>query len=333
MSLINLSEDQKLLIENYLEEGNYSDATRRARTYYLKTLLGIEGFSFDKTPLELKNLIFNEMKGQKGRSFNNQHAAFKTFFEYCITNAIYLDTNPLELIKRRKVAKLVPNPFKPSQTDLILETCHPSHRFMHELLLNTGIRLDEMCHLRFQDFNSEEKILHIKSRTAGGGGKGDKGRDIPITDLLLKKYQAYLADYRLKQKNASDDFVFISRNGTRLSDRATQRRMTTLRNKLGFRIHAHRYRTTFATNLHKSGVSIYTISLLMGHEEISTTKNYILVTRDEQRQAMRQGTPLGRIEEESKEIEKLHREKADLVAEINELIKNQESLLNRVRNL
>ena len=60
---------------------------------------------------------------------------------------------------------------------------------------------------------------------------------------------------------------------------------------------------------------------------------YILVTREEQRQAMRQGTPLGRIEEEAKEIEKLHREKADLVAEINELIKNQESLLNRVRNL
>jgi integrase/recombinase XerD len=198
--------------------------------------------------------------------------------------------------------------------------------------LNTGIRLDELCHLRFQDFNSEEKILHARARSDGGGAKGDKGRDIPITDLLLKKYQAYLADYRLKQ-DIVENFVFLSRNGTPLNTRAVQHRMTSLRNKLGFRVHTHRSRTTFATNLHKSGDSIYTISLLIGHEDISTTKNYILVTRAEQRQAIGKGTPLGRIEEEAKAIEELHGEKADLIAEINELIENQQGLLNRVRNL
>ncbi|MHA2346569.1 MAG: tyrosine-type recombinase/integrase [Candidatus Hodarchaeales archaeon] len=52
-------------------------------------------------------------------------------------------------------------------------------------------------------------------------------------------------------------------------------------------MHAHRYRTTFATDLHKSGVSIYTIALLMGHEKISTTQNYVSVTLAEKRRAIR----------------------------------------------
>ncbi|PWI49541.1 hypothetical protein CEE45_01740 [Candidatus Heimdallarchaeota archaeon B3_Heim] len=260
------------------------------------------------------------------------HTIFKTFFDYCITNALYLDSNPLELLKRRKGSKTLPNPFTASQVEIIMRKCPPSHRFMHELLLNTGIRLDELCHLKFTDFDSERKILHVRNRSSGGGAKGDKARDIPVTDLLLKKYQTFLVDYRLKAKTKSD-IVFISRKNRPIVPRSVQSRMFALRDKLSFRIHAHRYRTTFATNLHKDGVSIFTIALLMGHEDISTTQNYILVTLDEQRRAISQGTPLGKQELAVTKIEQLNREKQDLVALVDNLIQQNETLLQRIRSL
>ncbi len=71
----------------------------------------------------------------------------------------------------------------------------------------------------------------------------------------------------------------------------------------------------------------------MGHEHISTTQNYILVTLDEQRRAISQGTPLGKQELAVVKLEQLNREKQDLVALVDDLIQQNETLLNRIRSL
>jgi integrase len=203
---------------------------------------------------------------------------------------------------------------------------------MYEVLLNTGVRLDELRHLKFQDFNSERRILHIKARSIGGGAKGDKSRDIPLPSLLLKKYESFLSDYRLKKPSVSN-YVFVNPQGAQLAESGIQGRMRRLGKKLNFRIHCHKFRATYATHLHRERVSILTISLLMGHESIETTKQYVSVTEEEKRQAQQSATWLGKKSEETKRIEALNREKQDLLAQINDLIKANESLLERVRRL
>ncbi|MFX0172633.1 MAG: tyrosine-type recombinase/integrase [Candidatus Hodarchaeota archaeon] len=291
-----------------------------------------EDFDLTQDPITLKNRFLEIFGHLKGSSFNPCRATIKTFFDYLIQNKIYLDSNPIDLVKRRKEAKKLVDPFKDREIEIVLDKCSPQHRFMYEVLLNTGVRLDELRHLKFPDFNSERQILHIKARSIGGGAKGDKSRDIPLPSLFLKKYESYLSDYRLKKPSVSN-YVFVSPQGSQLSESGIQGRMRRLGKKLNFRIHCHKFRATYATHLHREGISILTISLLMGHENIETTKQYISVTEEEKRQAQQSATYLGKKSEEAKRIEALNREKQDLLAQINDLIKANELLLERVRRL
>ncbi len=318
-------------IEAYLAEGDYSQSSQYTRRYLLLRFIDHE-FSLEKDSVILKNLFLEKFNYLQGASFNFARATIKTFFDYLIQNRLYLDENPILLVKVKKRAKKTVDPFTSQEIEAILNRSPRSDRFMYELFLNTGVRLDELTNLKFKDFNSERKVLHVRARSLGGGAKGDKSRDIPLPDLLLKKYEAYLADYRLKKFSALN-YVFVNHGGNKLPNSTIQSRLKRLTKKLGFRIHAHKFRATYATNLHKSGVSIYTISLLMGHEKIEATIRYIAVSEEEKRIAQRKGTYLGKKTEETKELERINREKEDLENQINELLRLNQKLLERVRRL
>jgi integrase/recombinase XerC len=245
---------------------------------------------------------------------------------------ILFDSNPMDLIKRRKEAKRTVDPFTDIEIEKILTNCPKKQRFVYEVFLNTSIRLDELTHLRFADFNSERRLLHIRSRSEGGGAKGDKARDIHLPDLLLKKYENYMADYRQKIP-ATSNYVFVNSQGAPISNNAIWSRMKRLGQKLKIHIHPHKFRATFATDHHRNGTPILVINLLMGHETIETTKRYILVTEDEKREAQQKATWLGKISEDIKQLEKHDREFQDLVSEIDEYIKQGENLVQRLRSL
>jgi integrase len=52
----------------------------------------------------------------------------------------------------------------------------------------------------------------------------------------------------------------------------------TLTRGTGLRIHAHKFRATFATHLLQRGVPIHEVQRLLGHTEIATTMRYAAVT-------------------------------------------------------
>ncbi|MFX0122527.1 MAG: hypothetical protein ACFFAE_02760 [Candidatus Hodarchaeota archaeon] len=60
---------------------------------------------------------------------------------------------------------------------------------------------------------------------------------------------------------------------------------------------------------------------------------YISVSESERREAQQKATYLGKLSKEIKRLERLNREKEDLIAQINELIRQNELLLERVRRL
>ena len=148
----------------------------------------------------------------------------------------------------------------------------------------------------------------------------------------MKKYESYLSDYRLKRPSTSE-YVFTNPQGGKLNNQSINTRMRTLSKKLKFRIHPHKIRATYATHLHRENVSVVIISLLLGHESIETTMRYISVSENEKREAQQKATYLGKLSEETQRLERLNREKEDLIAQINELIRQNELLLERVRRL
>ena len=136
---------------------------------------------------------------------------------------------------------------------------------MFELLLSTGIRLNEMSLLDIQDINFNTLAIHIKH------GKGSKERLVYTTALAAK----HIKDYLLTRSD-NNSALFISRQKQRISKSGNWRAIKNIGKKANVEdVHPHRFRRTFATNLAKKGMPIQDIQRLLGHSNINTTTVYV----------------------------------------------------------
>lgn len=318
------------LIERFLKESIYADSTKRNVRYIL--LKYVQSFFLTQSQIEIKD-IFISIYGDKGiGSYNSAYHAGRAFFKFLIENGHYSDKNPFDLIKAKRPPQNEPDPFSKEELDEILAKCLEKDRFLYELLTNTGIRVDELVHLKFEDFNLSRKLLHVKSRTSGGGAKENKQRDIPLPRLLFQKYEVYLSDFRSKRKTDSS-YVFINRSGYKTTTRSIQRKLKGLGLKIKIHIKPHRFRYTYAQNLAREGIHITVIKELLGHASIETTARYIRIEMSDMRKAQDEATPLGKQSKELENLDNANRKKQDLILQIKQLLANQKDVLEQVRDL
>jgi site-specific recombinase XerD len=101
-------------------------------------------------------------------------------------------------------------------------------------------------------------------------GKGNKIRTIPLNQIAFDVLKE-----RLRVRHICGDLVFPSSTGTKIQK---QRLIIAFKKAVkqagidDFTFHDLRH--TFATRLAQSGVDLYAISRLLGHNDISTTQRY-----------------------------------------------------------
>lgn len=135
-----------------------------------------------------------------------------------------------------------------------------------KILLNTGLRVSELCGLKWSDITMSDR----KGKLLVNAGKGSKYRDIPLNK------DARLAFYNLVYTihAGSDAFIFTGQRGV-LSSRGVQLMLNRLKfpEELGA-VSPHQLRHTFCKNLVDAGVSLEKVASLAGHERLDTTKLY-----------------------------------------------------------
>ena len=153
---------------------------------------------------------------------------------------------------------------------IIEKTRNPKHRAILMSAYGSGLRLNEICHLKVSDVDSKRMTIRVEQ------GKGAKDRYTLLSPRLLEELRRYWLYYRPKQ------WLFTSRDPTRpIGDRTVHRIYHAAKARAGVRkaggIHALRH--AFATHLLEAGVDIHTIQRLMGHGHISTTMRYFHLAR------------------------------------------------------
>ncbi len=166
----------------------------------------------------------------------------------------------------------------------------------------TGLRLGEICSLKWTDINWEKgtitvrrTVQRLKHMQSGSGEKTmliigspksySSYRTIPVPAAVLQK---------LKELNGNaatqgmlGEFIF-STTVHAAEPRTIQRRLERAMKKLGIAgVHFHTLRHSFATRLLELGVDVKTVSVLMGHGSLKTTLDcYAHSLLEQQRSAM-----------------------------------------------
>jgi len=223
--------------------------------------------------------LYMSGKGRKGSYINGLLKVAKAFIQYCYDEG-YGGFNTRKNFKWCKQDKAVIMAFKPSDVRCMLQSCK-GYDFLQvrdaailTALFETGIRCWELCCIQKKDIHEDFIIIN---------GKNHKQRVVPITPVLRKammKYDNCAADY-FTLKNI-DDYYFLSFHGRQLTNSAVEHIIKRHGEGIsGIRVSPHTCRHFFAQQQIKMGTDLYTISRLLGHENIQITQTYLNSLRDD----------------------------------------------------
>jgi len=137
------------------------------------------------------------------------------------------------------------------------------------LLINTGLRISELCTLDIEDILLSDNSGEVRVRN----GKGSKARTVPLNRdarLILDHW----IEERKKFAGEGDHALFFNKRGERLQSRGIQFMLTEMGSRIHVKLTPHTLRHTFAKNLVNSGVSLEKVAMLLGHSKLNTTMVY-----------------------------------------------------------
>lgn len=138
-------------------------------------------------------------------------------------------------------------------------------------LLNTGLRVSELCDLKFSDLKNG--VITVK------WGKGAKRREVPMNEQARDALEMWL-----QVRKSDSDYIFSTRG--RMTRQLVQFHLSGLGKRLGFRLTPHLLRHTFGKRLADKGIPLDRIAKLMGHSDINTTAIYTMPNLDDLRRAV-----------------------------------------------
>lgn len=168
--------------------------------------------------------------------------------------------------KTKKITLSVPEVWR-----LLNKVRLPQNRAALYTMYLCGLRISECVKLQIGDIHRDEKRLHIYL------GKGSKSRYVPLADKALSLLESYWKMHRdsvyiFPSKSSPGDH--INPDTLRKAFNATAKDAKI--HKRG--ISPHTLRHSYATHLIDLGVPIDHVRIFMGHNDISTTQQYVHVT-------------------------------------------------------
>ncbi|MGV0005063.1 MAG: tyrosine recombinase XerC [Candidatus Porifericomitaceae bacterium WSBS_2022_MAG_OTU9] len=210
--------------------------------------------------------------GYSGRSTQRLLSAVRGFFRDLERQDI-LPANPAVGIRSPKTKKRLPKTLDVDQASafVTVEGDQPQairDRAMLEFMYSTGVRLSELVGLNIADVDYDGGMATVT-------GKGNKQRQVPVGSEALAALKRWLP-VRVSMAAPGEMAIFVSRRGTRISQRAVQQSFSRLSisQSMNQNIHPHMMRHSFASHMLESSGELRSVQKLLGHADIKSTQIY-----------------------------------------------------------
>ena len=208
-------------------------------------------------------------RGLSPKSLQRRLSAVRSCYRWLLKQG-RVAANPAAAVRAPKAPRKLPQVLDPDEAKALVEvpTDVPlglRDRALLELFYSSGLRLSELCGLRWGDLDLESGLVTVL-------GKGSKQRTVPVGSHACKALREWRAARAGGDNKAP---VFPGRNGP-ITPRAVQLRLRQLAQRQGLfkRVHPHLLRHSFASHVLESSGDLRGVQELLGHADIATTQIY-----------------------------------------------------------
>lgn len=155
----------------------------------------------------------------------------------------------------------------------------------------TGIRIGELCALKWSDFNLEKSVFTVRKTMQRIKSHGTSGTKIVITspksrasmrDIPIPEFMKNI----LRQLKKDDDCFFLTGTRSFIEPRTMQYRFKSILRKLNLSyVNFHSLRHMFATKCVSLGVDVKTLSEILGHSSVKITLDRYVHSSMERKQS------------------------------------------------
>lgn len=198
---------------------------------------------------------------------NSAIACLSSAFRYFVDRG-WVEKNPCRGVDQVEVQ---PRAYEWIRTvpeiERLLRVCPTDLRDMVAVAVGTGLRLDELLHLTWDDVDIGARLLTVH-RGRQGPVKGGRIRHVPVLDSVLPVLQARAL------RRAGSVLVFPNQKG-RVRERTHVRvsyKAALGRAGLSSRLRWHDLRHTFASHWVLNGGDIFRLARILGHANVTITQ-------------------------------------------------------------
>ena len=270
-------DSQRMDVAAYLAE-YLQDTTHRKRQTNKNELYLIKYFLRECKKQTINGINMGDIRSFLGgyeskapQTFNNALGCLKRFLKPAVRKG-YILSNPTEGIKRKKLSQSLPRFFSDEEYQRIedLAAAHPLYP-MIVTARYTGLRLQELIHLEWEDFDWEKKLVRVVNKPQFNHTvKNRQARVVPISEELRDKLLPYI--------KAKGLCFPVPKTGMMYSEEGPKQTMRRIFKKAGLerekRSGFHDFRHTFASRLVQNNVPIYKVSKWLGHSSLAVTQIY-----------------------------------------------------------
>lgn len=220
----------------------------------------------------LEKEVTNGKKWQP-KTVNGLRTILIQLFDYAIKHG-YLLTNNAKGTKTFQVIKQnIVEYFPEEELEKIWKELDEYWVETLKFIVHTGLRKGEWINLKWDNviLDGDNSSIAIVSSGSWKIKTGDS-RVIPLNRTALEIIK--------KQKGRNKEYVFTSKNGSKIHPDKPYHSLKTALKNLGLQGDVHKLRHTFASNLVMKGSPLYDVQRLLGHRDIQTTMIYAHLSPD-----------------------------------------------------
>jgi site-specific recombinase XerD len=219
------------------------------------------------TSAEVKRLL--GVLIDRGLAPNTVHGFFevvRAFANWALREGFAVDPAVIRM-RPPKVPITELETYTESQQETMVAAAAPGWpRLAVQILLGTGMRVGELADLDLDDYESDGDVGFLKVRK----GKGAKFRRVPLSSRLRREIDRYLNRFRHEVETSR---LLVKGNGQPVRMMTVEYLLMRIQERVGFKVHAHKFRHTFATEYLRKGGDIERLRRILGHS------SYVMVMR------------------------------------------------------